>query len=199
MSQDALVQAMRAGDEAAFSRAVRDFSPSMLAAIRGLCDTSTAEDVIQESWLRVIQAIHGFEGRATLKTWLCSIALNEARQRLRKSRREITADLATADASPLADRFTPDGAWRVPPSPWTDQALEGLLERDSLQRCLDKHIAALGENQRSVLAMRDLQQMPVEDICNILQVSHSNFRVLLHRARSRLFAMIDHYMETGEC
>lgn len=60
-------------------------------------------------------------------------------------------------------------------------------------------MAALSGDQRSVIALRDLQQMPVEDICNILQLSHSNLRVLLHRARRRIFAMVDHFMETGEC
>ncbi|TCO77842.1 RNA polymerase sigma factor [Chromatocurvus halotolerans] len=199
MSQAALVDAMRAGDEAAFSQAVRCYTPSMLAAVWGLCDPATAEDVVQESWLRVIEAIHGFEARATLKTWLCSIAVNEARQRLRKSRREIPMDLDSASASPMEERFTSGGAWLVPPTAWAEHAVESLLERDSLQQCLEKHIAALSEDQRSVLALRDIQQMPVEDICNILQLSHSNLRVLLHRARHRIFAMVDHFMETGEC
>jgi|SRR6056297_169259 len=199
MPQVALVEAMRAGDKAAFSLAVRRYTPAMVAAVRGLCDPSTAEDVVQESWLRVITAIDGFEGRSALKTWLCSIAVNEARQHLRRSRREIATDFSSGGASPLEDRFTADGDWRLPPAPWSDQTIEGLLERDILQRCLDKHIAALSDDQRSVLALRDLQQIPVEEICNILQLSHSNFRVLLHRARHRVFAMIDHFMETGEC
>lgn len=196
ISQAALVDAMCAGDDAAFSQAVRRYTPAMLAAVRGMCDPATAEDVVQESWLRVIKAIHGFEGRATLKTWLCSIAVNEARQRLRKSRREVSTGL---DPGSLEGRFTSSGAWLAPPAAWTEHALESLLERDSLAHCLEKHMAALSEDQRSVLALRDLQQMPVEDICNILQLSHSNLRVLLHRARHRIFAMVDHFMETGEC
>jgi len=199
MSQVALVEGMRAGDEAAFTQAVRRYTPSMLSAVRGLCDPSAAEDVVQESWLRVIKAIKGFEGRATLKTWLCSIAINEARQRLRKTRREVTADLDPTDIPSLEGRFTAGGAWLVPPTAWTEQAIESLLERDCLQNCIDKHIAALTEDQRSVLALRDLQQIPVEDICSILQLSHSNLRVLLHRARHRIFAMVEHFMTTGEC
>ena len=200
MSQAALVDAMRAGDEAAFSQAVHRYTPAMLSAIRGLCDHATAEDVVQESWLSAIQAIHGFEGRATLKTWLCSIAVNEARQRLRKKKREMPAsDMEGSSSSPLEERFNANGDWLVPPTAWGADTLESLMERDSLQYCLEKHIALLGEDQRSVLMLRDLQQMPFEEICNILQLTHSNTRVLLHRARQRIFTMVDHFMEAGEC
>jgi len=199
-SQAALVDAMRAGNEAAFSQAVHRYTPAMLSAIRGLCDPSTAEDVVQESWLIVIRAINGFEGRATLKTWLCSIAVNEARQRLRKKKREISeSDIDATSGPSLEGRFGAGGGWLFPPTAWAADTLEGLIERDSLQHCLEKHIAALGEDQRSVLMLRDLQQMPFEEICNILQLSHSNTRVVLHRARQRIFTMVDHFMETGEC
>ena len=199
-SQDALVGAMCKGDEAAFAQAVHHYTPAMLSAIRGLCDPTTAEDVVQESWLNVTRAIHRFEGRATLKTWLCSIAINEARQRLRKRKREISASDSEKVCAPiLEDRFSAGGDWLVPPVAWSTETLESLIERDSLQHCLEKHITFLGEDQRSVLMLRDLQQMPFEEICNILQLSHSNTRVLLHRARQRIFTMVDHFMETGEC
>lgn len=107
--------------------------------------------------------------------------------------------MSSAAPDPLEGRFTSGGSWLTPPAAWAEHALESLLERDSLRHCLKKHIAALSEDQRSVLALREFQRLPVEDICNILQLSHSNLRVLLHRARQRIFAMVDHFMETGEC
>src|SRR5690606_26741787 len=90
---DALLVRLRAGEQSAFLEMVRRYQGAMLATARAVAGAEQAEDVVQESWLAAVKALPGFEGRSSLKTWLITITLNAARNRLRKARRAADAGL----------------------------------------------------------------------------------------------------------
>ena len=194
-----LIERLRRRDQAAYHEAVRVYSSAMMATARSMLDPATAEDVVQETWVAVIDAIDGFEGRSALKTWLCTITANRARNRLRKSKRETLTDFQAPLEPNLEARFNNGGGWIQPTRSWGSEAGDELMENEALQNCLDKHIEALPETQRSVLIMREMRQMEADDVCQVLGLSSSNLRVALHRARQRLFTMIEKFRETGEC
>lgn len=194
-----LVDRLKEQDTKAYHEAVQRFSGSMLATARSMLDPATAEDVVQETWVAVVDAIDGFEGRSALKTWLCTITANRARNRLRRSKRETLTDFQAPLDATLESRFNEGGSWIQPTRPWGSESADDLLSNEALKDCLEKHYEALPETQRSVLMMRDIQQMEAEEVCRILGLSGSNLRVTLHRARQRLFTMIEGFRETGEC
>ncbi|WP_243864794.1 RNA polymerase sigma factor [Halospina denitrificans] len=194
-----LVDRLRQRDSRAYHEAVQQFSGAMLATARSMLDPATAEDVVQESWVAVVDAIDGFEGRSALKTWLCTITANRARNRLRKSKRETLTDFQAPLDPNLEKRFNEGGGWIQPTRPWGSESADELLSNEALKDCLDKHFEALPETQRAVLMMREMQQMEADDVCRILGLSSANLRVSLHRARQKLFTMIEGFRETGEC
>ena len=149
--------------------------------------------------MSAIQHLPSFEGRSTLKTWLFSIVINEARGRLRKGKREVRMDDPVNEGLFDPDRFLDDGHWDKVPTLWHDNSPEALLSHEDFRDCLEETLAGLPEIQRSVLTLREYQGLELELICNILDISASNIRVLLHRARARVYAMAEHFEETGEC
>lgn len=194
-----MIAQLQVGNRDAYQDAVRQFTPAMLAAARFYVGSDNAEDVVQDSWIKAIRAIHTFEGRASLKTWLSRIVVNNAKNTLRKSGREIALDFPESLDPELASRFGPNRHWTQPPTLTTQETAEQWLEQGALGDCLDKHLAALPEQQRSALMLFEAHQHKSDDVCNILEVSASNLRVLVHRARQRIFLMVEHFQETGEC
>ena len=196
---DLLVR-LRAGEPAAFEALVREYHGAIKRTASALLGEAQAEEAVQETWLAAIRSLAAFEGRSTLKTWLFSILLNEARGRLRRDRREIHLD-DLGDAKGLLDPdcFVPDGHWAEEPQRWDDQSPEALLSQEDFVRCLEQLLAALPEVQRSVLTLREYEGLALDQICNILSLSASNIRVLLHRARTRVYAMVDRFEESGTC
>lgn len=151
--------------------------------------------------MAVIRHLPGFRGDASLKTWLFTIVGNEAKSRLRKARREVPLDGVGEDGNPRFsnERFDATGHWLIAPPLWEHDSPEGLLSFEDFRRCLEKVIKYLPENQRAAMALCDMDGLPLEEICNILGVSASNVRVLIHRARLKVHAMVEHYEETGTC
>jgi RNA polymerase sigma-70 factor, ECF subfamily len=197
-NESKLVDGLRAKSGDAFRAAVAQFSGPMLATARAIAGAADAEDIVQEAWLTVYQKIDGFEGRSSLATWLHRIVTNRALSRLRKGSREISeADLPVHESGP--DWFDDKGSWATPPPAWSASSPEALLTADELQGCLDKHLLLMPENQRAVLVMRDMQVLPFEEIGTTLELSTANVRVLLHRARTRLIAVVNRFQETGTC
>ena len=194
-----LVGRLQKRESAAFHEAVQHYSGPMLATARSMLDPSTAEDVVQETWVAVVNAIDGFEGRSALKTWLCTITANRARNRLRKSNRETLTDFQAPLDPALESRFNEGGSWIQPTRPWGSESADELLSNEALKECLSKHIDALPETQRAVLMMRGIQGMEADEVCRILELSSANLRVSLHRARQKIFGMIENFRETGEC
>ncbi len=197
----ALLARLRAGEHAAFEELVRQYHGAMKRAAAAIIGDAQAEEVVQEAWLAAIRRLADFEARSTLKTWLFSILINEASGRLRKAKREVRIeDYGPGDRGLLdPDRFSGDGHWAQEPLLWHDQSPEALLSHEDFRRCLEKVLDSLPEIQRSVLTLREYQGLELEQICNILSVSASNVRVLLHRARARVYAMVDQFEESGTC
>lgn len=197
--EQSLITRLQRGDAEAYREAVRLYTPHMLVVARYYLDRGSAEDVVQDSWVAVVDAIKRFEGRSGLKTWLHRIVANRAKNHLRRSGREVQTDFNEPLEPSLAARFAPDGRWAAPPTLRDNESADALLENDGLSDCLDKHLSLLPENQRSALMLFEAHQHKSEDVCNILEVSASNLRVLVHRARQRIFLMVEKYRESGEC
>lgn len=196
------LQKLKAGDQTLFAELVRDHHRALIALAVPIVGRSEAEEVVQNAWLKAHQAIGQFEGRAQIRTWLGRIVINEAKMQLRQRGRELLfSDWQSDDESgdALADRFSHSGSWQSPPMQWDMDTPEGLLMREDLANCLEELLNAMPPNQRAILELRDTSGFSFEEICNELSLSASNARVILHRARSQLFKLVDHYEETGEC
>lgn len=190
-----------AGDEY-FASLVRDHHRALIALAVPIVGASEAEEVVQNAWLKAYRAIDGFEGRSAIRTWLSRIVINEARMLLRARKREVfLEDQAGGCGSPdaLNGCFREDGHWSMPPVTWSMDSPEGLLMGADLMDCLNGLLQRMSSKQRAVLEMRDSNELPFAEICNTLEISASNARVLLHRARTELFKLVNHYQETGEC
>lgn len=193
------LEQLHAGDRQAFSRLVETYHRRLVSTARSLLNAGDAEDAVQNAWIKAHKALPEFEGRSRLQTWLTRIVINEAKMRLRAGGRELTLDVDDEGRDALAERFRENGHWARPPTRWGVASPDELLTSDELAECMRKTLNELPEKQRLVLELRDIQGQELDDICNSLEVSASNVRVLLHRARTRLFALVDHFQETGEC
>ncbi len=192
--ESALVTRLRAGDEEAFAALVSSYYGSLLRlAMSFVSERAAAEEVVQETWLSVISGLAGFEGRSSLKTWIFRILANRARTRGKREARSIPfsslkSPQSESDYEPAVDpsRFNARGMWAEPPQPWTNAAPEELLLRRETMNLIQRAIAELPSNQRAVVVLHDVEGVEPDEICNILEISETNQRVLLHRGRCRL-------------
>jgi RNA polymerase sigma-70 factor (ECF subfamily) len=197
-----LVAALRAGDEAVFARLVREHGPSMLRIARKYVSTqAVAEEVVQEAWLGVLRGLDRFEGRSSFKTWLYRILTNTAMSRGEREARSIpfaTLGGEGGDDEPAVDpgRFLTEGRWTghwsAPPESWASPEPR-LLEAET-RRLIDRTIAQLPEAQAIVITMCDIEGFAPDEVCNVLDISLTNQRVLLHRARARVRQALEDYM-----
>lgn len=195
-----LIAALKAGDRGATDQVVRLHHGFLLAMVRPLVGEDAAKDVVQDSWIKALAAIKGFEGRSALRTWLARIALNEARGLLRKQGREVSLPGWGQDSgSPIAERFNDQGAWEQVPSAWHHDSPDAFLTESELQECIEKHLHKLPDDQRGVVVFRELAGLGFAEIAQQLSLSEGNVRVLLHRARQRMHAMLDHFEQEGTC
>ncbi len=186
-------------DEESFNRLVETYYGSMLALSRTIVGEAFADEVVQEAWVSVYRALPRFEGRSSLKTWILRITANEARTRLRKESRTVSLEQFSDGDGVLGGRFDNRGGWKQPPAAWHEEDPEALLINREMGECIEQTLHQLPEMQQAVFVLKDLEGSSFDDICNILDVSSSNARVLLHRARVRLFGQIEHFQETGQC
>jgi RNA polymerase sigma-70 factor (ECF subfamily) len=196
-----LVTRLRAGDENAFMALVDRYGPLMFrVAMSHVPSVAVAEEVVQEAWLGVLAGIDGFEGRSSLKTWILRILANRAKTRGERERRTVPFScLAPADESGPAvdpDRFQGcddryPGGWVSFPDSWPE---ERLLARETLD-CLQDAIRVLPARQQEVIVLRDVEGWSSEEVCEALDISEGNQRVLLHRARSRVREALERYFE----
>lgn len=193
-----LISRLRAGDQDAYRHAVAHYSPRMLATARSIVGRAHADDIVQDAWITVVRQIDRFEQRSALATWLQRIVANGAISHLRRHKKETTLDTDN-DEAPEADWFDHRGNWANPLAAWDIASPEDLLDAFDLQECIDKHIELMSDQQREVLVMRDMQSLTFDDICNDLDLTASNVRVLLHRGRTKLMKMVNHFQETGTC
>jgi RNA polymerase sigma-70 factor, ECF subfamily len=196
-----LVAALRSGDQAAFADLVDRWGPALLRLARAhVPSQAVAEEVVQETWLAVLNGIDGFEGRSSLRTWVFGILLNQARTHGRRERRSLPfAALrrrAEEGGGPAVDperfqgrRGQRPGWWAAPPAPWHDP--EERLASAETQGALRDAIAALPPRQRDALLLRDVLGMSAEEACRVLGTSEGNQRVLLHRARAKVRSALE--------
>jgi RNA polymerase sigma-70 factor (ECF subfamily) len=197
-----LVDGLRAGDEAAFAAVMRTYGAGMLRVAQMFVSSrSVAEEVVQEAWLGVLKGIDRFEGRSSLKTWLFRIVANTAKTRgVREARSVPLSSLADDedDATVQADRFLGAGErfpghWAVPPHSWAGVPESRLLAKETMD-FIRHAIEQLPAAQRAVLELRDIEGLSATEVCNALDLTETNGRVLLHRARAKVRAALEEYL-----
>ena len=206
VSDEQTVAALRAGDERAFRDLFARSYPMMKRVARAyVASDAVAEEIVQETWMAIVTGIDRFQGRSTLGTWIFSILTNQAKTHSAREKRAVPfSSIAPSDAEAPAvdpDRFQKDddawpGHWATPPRPWQkpERRLLSLEARDRLKAAL----AQLPDRQRLIVGLRDVEGHSAEEVCELLGLSQENQRVLLHRGRSRLRAVLEQYLDAPD-
>jgi RNA polymerase sigma-70 factor, ECF subfamily len=207
-SDQRLLESLKAGDESAFAALIDEYGSSLLrVATTYVGSRAVAEEVVQETWLGVITGLDRFEGRSSLKTWIFRILTNTASTRAQRERRNVPfSSMNGSDGGngPSVDPdrfFPPDHSrypdhWSVGPTPW-ETPEEGLLSGETREVIL-RAIEELPAAQRTVVALRDVEGWPSEEVCDALELSEGNQRVLLHRGRSKVRNALEQYFGAVE-
>jgi RNA polymerase sigma-70 factor, ECF subfamily len=200
----ALVERLRAGDEKEFRNLVGRYQGAMVqVALRYVPSRAVAEEVAQDTWLAVITGLGGFEGRSSLKTWIFSILANQARTRGARDQRSVPwssiVDLADAEAAVSRERFFEaghrlEGHWASPPRRLSELP-EERLDSEETRAAIDAAIADLPANQERVIRLRDVEGWTADEVCAVLELTDANQRVLLHRARAKVRAVLEGQLE----
>jgi len=204
-TDDVLVAALRDGDHVAFGEVLDAWSSSMLRLARSFVSThASAEEVVQDTWLAVFNGLGGFEARSSLKTWVYRILVNIAKKRGARERRTIpwTSLLPEGDDhGPTVDPARFQGAdgdypghWRESPTEWTSPETTAL--RTEFRTVITGALGELPLRQRAVISLRDVDGHSSEEVCQLLQISAANQRVLLHRARAVVRERLAGYLAT---
>jgi RNA polymerase sigma-70 factor (ECF subfamily) len=198
-----LLARLRAGDERAFEELVESYHGMMLAVARTYVRTrAVAEEVVQDAWLAVLKGLDRFEGRSSLKTWILRILVNTAMSRGTREARIVPFSSLAPEGEEAAvepERFrSPGGAfpghWNGYPANWRSLPEDQLAERESLE-IVKSTIEELPPAQRAVITLRDIQGYSADEVCDALEVSDGNQRILLHRARSRVRAALERHLD----
>jgi RNA polymerase sigma-70 factor (ECF subfamily) len=184
MDDRGLVTALQQGDEAAFVELVRRYQSSLLRLAEATVGSrAVAEEVTQDTWIAVLRGIDRFEGRSSLKTWLYRVLLNRARSAAGRETR------AGRPSGADDERFDAAGAWAEPPVPWSD-AVDDRVTAEHLAARACALLEQLPPSQREVVLLRDVDGLSPSEVSELLAISDGNQRVLLHRGRSRLRALL---------
>ena len=195
-----LVARLRGRDEAAFALMLDAWSGGMTRVARSIVSThASADEVVQDAWLAVVQAVGTFEARSSLKTWVYRILVNTAKRRAMREGRHVSWSLIPGeDDTPTVDpaRFGGPGDrypghWLAFPAPWPSPEQNTLA--GEVQAQVEAALAALPERQRVVITLRDVEGYSSDEVCSILEISAANQRVLLHRARAFVRGRLEEY------
>ena len=191
-----LVASLKNGDARAFDMLVKQNHGALIhMAMKYVSDRDVAEEVVQNTWIAVIDGIHKFESRSSLKTWIMSILIHKAKDRgVRESRHVNFSTLEPYDeerdegVDPAQFLTSGDIArhWALPPQPWDEQTPERMLVSRQALAALNKAIDEMPAGLREVLVMRDIQEIESDEICRQLNLTKSYLYVRLHRARKRV-------------
>jgi RNA polymerase sigma-70 factor (ECF subfamily) len=202
-----LLQALQAGDEAAFEELVLMYHSALLRVAQiWVSSRAVAEEVVQDTWLGVLNGLERFEGRSSLKTWIFRILSNTAKTRAQREGRTLPFSALqdpgrVPEPAVSADRFLDSeharwpGHWGAPPAPWDPE--ERLLGAETRAVIADA-IEGLPAAQRAVVSLRDVEGWSSDDVCNALEISETNQRVLLHRGRSKVRRALEEYLSEDE-
>ena len=193
-----LVERLRAGDESAFTELVDAYDAQLRRLARTFVRTQAqADDVVQETWLAVLNGIARFEERSALKTWIFRILVNRARTRAVREARQVPFSSLGRDDGERGPAVDPsnfrDGGWISPPEPFDAQPETELLSHE-LRGRLAEVIDTLPESQRTVILLRDVAGLDGPEVAEALGISEGNQRVILHRARSAVRERIAGYL-----
>ncbi len=204
-----LLDALRQGDQAAFAALVEKYQSSMVRVAQFYVrDRAVAEEVVQETWLRMLNGLDRFEGRSSLKTWLFRILVNWAQTRGKREGRSLPFSAlqppgeAPDEPAEAADRFFPPdhphlpGHWASTVRRWDEQPEAAAQSRETLE-IVRRAIEALPPGQRAVITLRDVDGWSAAEACNALQISETNQRVLLHRARTQVRRALEAYYDSA--
>ncbi len=197
-----LVEALRAGDEAAFADLVARYHGSLVRLARLYVAGSAAEDVAQETWLALLRGLDQFEGRSSLKTWLFRVLVNRARTRATRDAKTVAfSSLVNAETETFEPAVSPKrfrGAEDRWPGHWLVPPISALPEQQLLADELNAHIrsavAQLPSAQREVVTLRDIEDVGAGEVCQLLELTDANQRVLLHRGRAKVRAALEEYV-----
>lgn len=199
-----MIELLRSGDEEAFEALVACYQAPMLRlATMYVKGYAVAEEVVQETWMGILQGLHNFEGRSSLKTWMFRILINRAKTRAKREERYIQfSSLSELESTPAETTIEPErflsienreaGQWISFSAGWQAVPEEYILSQEISSR-IDEAIEALPSSQRAVINLRDKEGWMAEETCHLLGISEVNQRVLLHRARSRVRADLERY------
>jgi RNA polymerase sigma-70 factor (ECF subfamily) len=190
-----LLARLRSGDARAFDQLVKQNHAALIRmAMAYVGERETAEEVVQDTWMAVIDALDRFEGRSSLRTWIFGILIHKAKDRgVRESRHSTFADFASEDEN--GDPVDPSrfhaagdacGAWSFPPQPWDERTPEKLLASKQAFAALGAAVDALPKGLREVLVLKDVEGVESKEICALLKITETNLYVRLHRARERV-------------
>ncbi|SFK44246.1 RNA polymerase sigma factor [Methylophaga sulfidovorans] len=186
-----LIRQLINGDAKAFDYVVSQYHGLMLTVARAIVGEAFADEIVQDAWLSAIKALPNFEGRSSLKTWLLQITSNGAKTRFKREQRQVSLD--DGWESVPHDKFDERGHRLDNILPWDEETPDALLENEQLRIVIETSFRKLPANQRAMLTMYDMEGLEMSEICNILDISSSNARVLLHRARTTLHHKIEEY------
>ena len=192
-NEQKLIQRLINGDQQAFEQVVSEYQNIMISVARAIVGEAFADEVVQDAWISAIKALPKFEGRSSLKTWLLHIVSNGAKSRVRRENRHSSLDEGWQAIS--SDKFDNTGHRYDDVLPWEEATPEALLANDQLQMVIEESFQQLPAQQRAALCLYDMEGIEMKEICNILDVSASNVRVLLHRARTTLHQSIEKYQD----
>jgi RNA polymerase sigma-70 factor, ECF subfamily len=207
IDEASLVESLRAGEETAFTSLVETYHPSLVRLARlYVREEAIAEELAQDTWLAVLKGLSSFEGRSSLKTWIFTILTNKAKTRGQREKRSLVfADWGDASDAPTVDpeRFNAPSAEKWPnhwaaglaPISWIGAPEELFLSAETM-KLIRQTIDGLPGPQRAVITLRDIDEMSSQEICNILDISETNQRVLLHRARASVRQVLENYLKS---
>ena len=197
MDDAELLRRLLGGDEKAFTELVVRYNVTLIrVALYYVNNQASAEDVAQETWIAVLRGVDRFEGRSSFKTWLFRILVNRARSTGTREHRSIPIDPTGSEASVNANRFDDGGAWRVPPEPFTD-VIDRAIANEKIISLVHDAIARLGEPQRAVVTLRDVEGLSTMEVAELLELSVANVRVILHRGRARVRSDVETNLQGG--
>jgi RNA polymerase sigma-70 factor (ECF subfamily) len=202
IDESRLIAALRDGDETVFAQLVDQHAPAMLRVARGYVPShEIAEEVVQETWIALMKGIARFEGRSSLRTWLFSVLINIAKSRGSRERRDADAAIAAVTGGTVdparfrgaEDRYP--GHWKPTdvPAAFPDTP-EGSVLGDELVDVARRELDKLPERQRTVVALRDMLGFDSAEVCELLDISTANQRVLLHRGRAAVRQVLEDYL-----
>lgn len=207
-AEDMLVSKLKAGEEAAFEAVIAQQHGALVRmAMSYVANREEAEEVVQDTWMAVMNGLNRFEGRSSLRTWICRILIHKAKDRgVREKRHTTFSDFGfddddhnkAIDPSHFKQSRECSRHSAFPLQPWDDRTPEKLLASKQAIACMQQAIEALPATLKEVLILRDVEGVEAKEVCEMLKITETNLYVRMHRARERVRAAVETYLECGK-